>query len=164
MCVLRNIIHPSWPYRGTPRWLPAGYNLIKRPVYVACLHISQSLFPHHICAIAPLCRVCVCVCVSCPSLLPPPPRRLGVCTLRTVLGPTSEPPGTTTKAHSPLSGMYRHDHHPPSPLPFPLRQPPPKEHLHYPEKLINFYLFFPPHFPLSPPTRLMCFSLTPFFN
>lgn len=92
---------------------------LKCPVYVTCSHISQSLFPHHVCAIALLCHVCVfvCVCVhvdvyaSCPYLLPPPPRRLGVCTPPTVLVPTSEPPGTTTKAPSPPSGMYPHHHH-----------------------------------------------------
>lgn len=165
--LFRTIIPSSWPYWGPPIWLPAGYNPIKRSVHVTCSHISQSFFPHHVCAIALLCHVrafvfvcvctceCVCVCVSCPSLLPPPPRRLGVCTLPTVLVPTSEPPGTTTKAHSPPSGMYRHHHHHHrSPFPSDNLQPQCINITQKTNQLLPF--FFPPHLPslTSYPTHM----------
>lgn len=136
------------------------------PVYVTYSHISQSPFSSpHLCHCPLVSRLCVCpcvcwfvcllvdVCVSCPSLLPPPPRRLGVCTPPTVLVPTSEPPGTTIKAPSPPSGMYPHHLH----LHLHLRHcpPPPSDspqtrRINTTQKRTNqLFLFLPPHLPFS---------------
>lgn len=122
------------------RWLQAF------KLEVTFSHKPQSIFPHQVCVISVCSCVCTCECVCVLSIsAPPPPRQLGVCTPPTVLVPTSEPPGTTTKALSPPSGMYplhqhHHDHCPTS-----LQHPPTAPHQHSPRKLIRFF-FFPPHF------------------